>query len=234
MKEKNKLLTHRLIWIILTLLVIFIPIVANITQPALAIVEDNAYITNYYTYLNETVLKMDITFNRHVNGGNVSIEFYDEYNNYLSTKTEYFYGYNEKTIEDSYITVYGKATQYKIRYYSVEPSFILGQLYAFLIPAILMLIESLLVSYKEYEYNGKIISVYAGYFHHTLRINGEKFDEHNTLLAFTPIKLTTKLDQTTDIEATITLTNRISLKINNKLLEPIKHAPLQSNKKRKS
>ena len=95
-------------------------------------------------------------------------------------------------------------------------------LYYILFPAIIMFVGALFVQYREYEYNGKKISVYAGYFHHTLRINEEKFDEHNTFLAFTPIKLSTKLDEKTNIEATITLSNRVSLKINDKLLNRIK------------
>ena len=77
---------------------------------------------------------------------------------------------------------------------------------------------SLFLSYKEYNYFGKQLSVYAGWFHHTLRVNGEVCDEHNTITSWTPIKLSTTLYDGTKIDATITLTNRISLKANDKLL----------------
>ena len=81
-----------------------------------------------------------------------------------------------------------------------------------------MLIDALLVVYKEYDYKGKKLSVYAGFYHRTLRIDGEKCDEHNTIVAFSPIYLSTTLEDGTKVEATITLTNRVSLKLNDKLL----------------
>lgn len=89
----------------------------------------------------------------------------------------------------------------------------------FVIVAFVIFIMSFFLSYKEYQYNKKTISVYAGYFHHTLRIDGEKYDEHNTLSSFIPIVLSTTLDDGTKLEAKISLTNRITLKINDKLYE---------------
>ena len=90
----------------------------------------------------------------------------------------------------------------------------------FTIYALAMFIASLFLSYKQYNYNGATISVYAGWYHHALRINGEIFDEHNTLMSFTPIKLSTTLDNGTVLEATISLSNRIVLKINNRVVKP--------------
>lgn len=78
---------------------------------------------------------------------------------------------------------------------------------------------SLLLTYKNYQYNEYEIIVYASWYHHYIKINGEKYDEHNTIATFTPIILSCTLDDCTDIMATITLTNRISLKINNKLFK---------------
>lgn len=78
-------------------------------------------------------------------------------------------------------------------------------------------IASLLLSYKDYEYNGNNIVVYAGWYHHYIKVNGNKIDEHNTLVSFTAILLSCTLDDGTDIKVTITMTNRISLKINNQL-----------------
>lgn len=81
----------------------------------------------------------------------------------------------------------------------------------------IIFIVSLFLSYKSYRYNGDFIVVYSGWFHHYIKVNGTKMDEHNTLQTFIPILLTCTLDDGTDLEATITLTNRISLKINNQL-----------------
>ena len=83
--------------------------------------------------------------------------------------------------------------------------------------AFILLIGALLLSYKKYEYNGNSIIVYSGWYHHYIKFNGKKVDEHNTLVTFNAIPLSCALDDGTDIKVTITLTNRISLKINNQL-----------------
>lgn len=80
-----------------------------------------------------------------------------------------------------------------------------------------MFIASLCLSYKVYEYRGSEIVVYAGWYHHYIKVDGIKTDEHNTLVSFSAINLSCVLDDGTDIKVTITLTNRISLKINDRL-----------------
>lgn len=82
-------------------------------------------------------------------------------------------------------------------------------------------IGAFLVNYKTYNLYGNAILVYAGFYHHYIKINGKIFDEHNTLITFTPIVLSTTL-WINSIQATISLTNRISVKINNVLASPIK------------
>ncbi len=78
-------------------------------------------------------------------------------------------------------------------------------------------IASLLLSCREYYYNGNDIVVYAGWFHHYIKVNGIKYDEHNTLVSYVAIPLSCTLDDGTDVKVCITLTYRISLKINNRL-----------------
>lgn len=73
------------------------------------------------------------------------------------------------------------------------------------------------MSYKRYTYKNNEIIVYAGVYHHYIKINKEIFDEHDTIISYSPIKLSCLLNDGTDIVATISLTNRITLKINNKL-----------------
>lgn len=48
-------------------------------------------------------------------------------------------------------------------------------------------------------------------------VNGVKTDEHNTIMSFTPIYLSCTLEDGTNLQATVSLTNRISLKINDLL-----------------
>lgn len=101
----------------------------------------------------------------------------------------------------------------------VSPSPTYSECFAsFFLCLILFLICSFLISYKEYNYKDRVISIYAGWYHHTLRIDGELCDEHNTLVSHTAITLSTTLDGEI-IEARITLSNRISVKVNNKLLK---------------
>lgn len=78
-------------------------------------------------------------------------------------------------------------------------------------------IMALLTTYRAYEYDGNIMIVYAGFYYRYLKINGEVMDEHNTVMTFTAIQLSCTLDDGTVVTANITLTNRISLKINNRL-----------------
>ena len=78
-------------------------------------------------------------------------------------------------------------------------------------------IGSLFLSCKKYRYNGSNIVVYAGWFHHYLKMDGEVLDEHNTFVTFTAIVLSCTLNDGTRLQATISLTNRIALKINDRL-----------------
>lgn len=219
MQEKTKALVHKLTWLAILLLIIFIPIIVNVAQPELELVNDNCYIDNYYTYLDETSVDIELEFNRQVNSGYAKIMFYDSEYNLLETKTVNFYGYGDKIVENSYVLIDGKVDSYQVIYYEFEPTITSWfYLYYLLIPVIVIFICSLLISYKEYQVGGKTISVYAGWYHHTLRIDGTKYDEHNTIVSHTPIKLSTTLEDGTKLEATISLTNRITLKANDKLV----------------
>ena len=81
---------------------------------------------------------------------------------------------------------------------------------------------SLLLSYKIYDYKGNKIIVYAGWYHHYIKVNGEKVDEHNTIFTYTAINMSCTLDDGAEVWATISMTNRISLKINNRLYNGVK------------
>ncbi len=78
-------------------------------------------------------------------------------------------------------------------------------------------VNSWLLSCKEYEYEGNHIVVFAGFYRHYISVNGIKVDEHDTIVSFAPIYLSATLEDGADLDAVITTSNRISLKINNRL-----------------
>lgn len=82
---------------------------------------------------------------------------------------------------------------------------------------IIFFINALSLSCQRFYYDGREIIVYAGTFHHYIKIDGEKCDEHNTLSGLIPIFLSTRLEDDTFIECTISTFNRIALKIDGKL-----------------
>lgn len=222
MKEKKKVLIYRYVFGGLLLFTILLPLLINAFQPKLKLVKEECCIKNYYESLNETVVDMTLYFNREVNTGTANVEFFDESGNLLDTREIKFYAYNSKDANCYYTTIGGKAEYYNIVEQNFKPAFICGWLFNFVPFALLMFISALLINYKEYRYNDMIISVYAGYYHHTLRINRVKYDEHNTLSSFTPIVLKTTRDDGTVVSATISLTNRIAVKINDKLIDSVK------------
>lgn len=219
--EKKKLIIHRSIWFVLLLLGILIPIIVSYAPyKEVEIIDDNGYINEYYESLDETVCEIEVIFNCEVDSGFIMVAFYDSNGKLLSKENDYFYGY-DNTVSSTFF-IDGEVDSYEILSYDINPSsgmsytviicFVYGDILIFS-----FFIASLLLSYKYYEYNGNEIVVYAGWYHHYIKINGDKFDEHNTLLSFTAIPLSCTLDDGTDIKVTITMTNRISLKINDKL-----------------
>ena len=78
-------------------------------------------------------------------------------------------------------------------------------------------IAALTFSCKTYYYKDNIIVVYAGFSHHYIKVNGKIVDEYVSSFAFTPIRLSHTLQDGSLINATVSLSNRITLKINDKL-----------------
>lgn len=216
MNDKTKFWIHKLFWVGIVALIIFLPIIINAFQPELKLIDDEVS-GEYYSTLNESCMEAKLTFNRPVDSGYATIKFYDEYDNLLKTVKCYFSCYGESA-EDSYIEVDGNVDSYELVSYDFEPAFVGGWMYALLIFVIPFFIVSMFLSYKEYEYNGKKLSVYAGWFNYILRVDGKICDKHCTFIYFTPIKLTTTLDDGTKLEGTISLIKRITLKADDKLL----------------
>lgn len=219
--EKKKILAYRLICLALLLLGIIIPIIISFaSEKKVEIIDDNGYINYYNESRNETSCEIEVIFNCEVDSGYINVAFYDSNGNLLSKEKGYFFGYDDTVSSTFYVK--GRVDSYEILSHDISSSgymsliaimlFVYGDIIVFA-----FFIASLLLSYKNYEYNGINIVVYSGWYHHYIKVNGNKIDEHNTLVSFTAIPLSCILDDGTDIKVTISLTNRISLKINNKL-----------------
>ena len=220
MSDKLKITLRRCGWLLALLCFIFVPRIIYNLQPELDIVESSVYIENYYSSLNETAVSIEVTFNKSVSSGYITISYYDASDNFLQSKRSYLFSYN-KTAKDSYETIKGKVDSYEITSFEFEPDdgFTMRVVkYSGIFISAIMLLAAIMLSYKEREVNGQLVAAYAGYYHHKLYVNGILYDEHNTFMSWTPIYLSTTLDDGTNIDATISLTNRISIKANNRLV----------------
>lgn len=226
--EKKKIWKHRVIC--LALLLVFLIIIPSCISSTpknveeIEIVEDNCYIEKYYEYTDTTSCKIEVQFNTDVDPGYITVAFYDNKNKLLENEKSFFYGYGTTLSASFYVD--GKVDKYKIEEYDISASyddsneFISLCIFFFSLCILLpFFIGSLFLSCKEYDYLGKQIVVYAGWCHHYIKVDGIKTDEHNTLISHTAIQLSCTLFDGTNIQATITLSNRISLKINNLLYE---------------
>lgn len=221
--EQNRILTKRIGSFVLLLSVLLISLLIffiRMLQPA-QIIDCKCTIIEYYSTLNETDCKIEIECDRDVIDGVAQISFFESSSTIpTSTYNVQLYGDNDNYLW-SYLTVSGEVTQYTIESYDFttkKSNYIPFFLYA-CVPCILYFISVLLLTCSIYHYNDKTIVVYAGWYHHYILINGEKYDEHNTLIPFTPITLTATLDDGSEVKATISLTNRVALKINGKLYQ---------------
>lgn len=218
--EKKKLLTHRLIWGILMLLGFLVPIIiTTVAKKETKILNSDGY-NDYYKSTNQTSCEIEVTFNVEIIYGNITVAFYDSEGKLLAEKSGYLDGYGK--IQSATFIINGEVEYYEILEYDVTVDnsliFTLDVFFVFFAGvAFAFFISSLLLSCKVYSYNDKEIIVYAGWFHHYIKVNNIKVDEHNTLVSLMPITLSCILEDGTDLKATISLANRISLKINNRL-----------------
>lgn len=231
--EEKKILLHRIICGILLLIGIIVPIcVANMptTDNDIEIVleEDSGYISDYYEYSGTSVCEIELFFNTEVKSAYTEVAFYGENNIFLGRQEKEFYGgSNGSKRLSSTFYINGEVDGYEIISCDCElPADEVREFAITFIPELFIWIDiilfiifigSLLLSCKVYDYNGIEIIVYAGWYHHYIKINGEIADEHNTLISYTPIYLECSFGWGDEVDATISLTNRITLKINNRL-----------------
>lgn len=216
--EQKKIRIWRIVLLslfLLTLLWLFI----YIAMPAK--VKDGNINTTYYSSLNESSCEIQLECNRRVDGATAEICFYATENlTYpICTKTVEMFGIGD-TLTAYVHDIPDNVKSFQIKSITIQDN--ISRLLIFscaCLPALLFFISALLLSCNVYIYNDKKIVVYAGWYHHYILINGEKYDEHNTITFFTPILLSASLDDGSEVKATISLTNRIALKINGKLYQ---------------
>ena len=86
---------------------------------------------------------------------------------------------------------------------------------------LLCLINAFTFSFKRYDLDGHEVSVYCGAYHHYIDIDGERFDEHNTIFSDTPIHMSCEFEGHY-IEVTISTFNMVAMKVDNKLYKTMK------------
>ena len=218
MYGKTRILVHRIICTVALFIGIIVPIILNATATTgFEIVSDSGRVIDYDTYLRSSKCEVTVIFNKNVDTCGLTVAFYDQSGRKLDEKTDWEYG-KGKSVTATFYYIDGKVDSYRIISFDAEGN--KWFIYVFLGLDVIILtfwICSWLLSCKVYNYKGKKILVYAGWFHHYIEVNGRYMDEHNTLMSFTPIELSCTLDDGTLLQARISLSNRISLKINNQL-----------------
>ena len=219
MKEKKFININRIIFLAILLLNVFLPIILSNCQTALELVDSNLY-CDYDENTGYSYCELELIFNKNISSGSVEVYFYDEFDNLITSKTAYFFE-NNSVVVDEITYINGEVASYELDYldFNAELEFLdFVYLFYYFIPVtILLFTKSLLLCYKKYEYNENVIEVYSGYYNHYIKINNEKYDEYKTSFSYSPIILSCTLDTGEKMQATISLTNQVSLKINDKL-----------------
>lgn len=218
---KLRLLILRLVFLTTGILLIVIPLIIDASPKSIELVDAECYLNGYYEGLDDSYCDIVLHFDKDIDRGNAIIAFYNDENKLLERKSISFYGRSDKTA-DTTVYIDGKVDTFEVEEFDCVISDIAPSVAWFSLIFFAIFLSLLLVSYKEYDYNGEQITVYAGYNKHYLCVNGQKCDEHNTFVFYTPLYLETTLENGEKLEVTISLTNRITTKINGKLIEAIK------------
>jgi len=214
-KEKKTLLISRIVFGILLLVGIIVPLILWLTpEKDIDIIEFEDNGSGYFV----------ATFSEEVVDADVDVAFYDAAKNFLGIQTVHFVG--PGTVLRARINAPSKAEAYEALSYELTYESKWGTIiYVFVIVDIILLaafVQSLTLSCKVYDYNGRQIIVYAGWMKRYMKVNGTKVDERSTMFTYTTINLGCVLDDGAEACASITRMNRISLRINNMFYQEIK------------
>lgn len=223
MSAKTKLMIRRTIWWLIVMLGIPISLcIINAVPTDLDVIDTNCNV-EYSEYSDYSTCDIEIKFNAPVNNGYATVAFYDNHDQLLDRKECYFFS-SDSVANSMFNSVSGHVYSFSIVSYdfiddatlALRRNGIFMMMFSVII-GIPFFVCAMLCSYKCYRFEDKVIAVYAGYYHHYITVNGVKTDEHNTIMSFTPIYLSCTLEDGTNLRATVSLTNRISLKINDLL-----------------
>ncbi len=230
MNAKNKLKVRKIVCAAIFFILIIVAFVMMFAQPSRAkMVDENGYIIDYNATYNKTEAEVEVTLNKPVDSGSITVSFYDENGDLLSTRSEDYESDSlegpQRTVTFKFI-VLGRVDMYHIEeYYFVNEDSATQRgddgtmLFLFTITiGLAFLTDTLLCNLKCYLYEGKTICVYAGYYHKYVEVDGKKMDEYNTLGSlFAPVRLSCTLDDGTNLDATVSAFKRVTLKVNNQL-----------------
>lgn len=215
MKKRDRFFKTRLVLAILTIIFILIPVIVNSTAPKIDIKDVDHKVEAYGSMYKVTII---LEFRQNPTSGTATIRFYNSRSMLIAVENVSFtpagcYAIGEVMTTEivSKVAVEG----HSFREYDVSWMAI------FAVVSLYLLIWSLFISCKKYEVGDKDIVVYAGFYHRRLYVGTKLCDEHRTLGTFVPIKLSTVLEDGTEIDVKISLLNRIALKADNVLVQPV-------------
>ena len=215
-KEKKTLLILRVIFGVLLLAGIIIPLVLWFSPEKdidLIDCDDDGY-GYFVATFSEEVVEADIDF-----------VFYDANEMIVERKTVHFGDKEDepKTVlraripsVSSSVVAY-EATRFSVSYESAYGIWI----YVFILADVILVacvVQSLTMSCKLYDYNGRSILVYAGWFRRYIKVNDIKVAERSTAFTYGAVNLSCMLDDGAQALATITRMNKIDLRVNNQVL----------------
>lgn len=224
-KEKRFIIFQRIFWAVLLLLGALLPTIIEWIKPDLEIVNYECFITDYdeaTEYSNGyTFCEIEIEFNRAVKGCNAEIDFFDVDGNYLGTENIYCYA-DGKFAYDDYIYIDGCVDSYNLVSWSADYSKFWYP-YLSLIISVPVFIGALMLRYREIDYEGSTISVYAGFCEQRLTIDGEVVDVesdscYDTGTTYLQGEIYRDEDDFDIVEVKIFSGNEIVVKINNKIV----------------
>ena len=212
MSDKQKLLTIKIISIIIG--VILAIILASLTSlsPNAKLVKDNSQVQEYNLILNQTKIMFDLEFDNDIKSGHIKVVFYDvndeiAYDEEIEINT---ISYNRAI---GYIILDGRINNYEITECEFKVKSLFDYTYLLIPIIVFVLVIILLSSCKYYDYNGKKIVVYSGTFKNYLKID-EKIVAENKIFLFSDRPLLATLEDGTKITVNFASFKTIVLKIN--------------------
>lgn len=203
----------------IVLLGIAICLLSAIPAKGVTITESRGYINKEYvqsageTQIVRTEYEVELTFSEQVDGGDVTLAFYDEKGNFLGSVTD---SVIDQEFEGVYV-IEGKVASFRVESYQVGKGtwlIIVGAVLAvvsleFGIP---LFVLSLMHKTKKFAYGEKEIVVYARNSFRYVKINGVKYYEDNTV-RFGEKHIRIPLEDGELLQVTLSGVNNVSAKV---------------------